>query len=68
MAEACRAGGLKRFLEWFTVEAARQVYILAGTRHFGGRHHIEPDWLLLYKLDGKDLILAGTSTHADLFR
>jgi mRNA interferase YafQ len=30
--------------------------------------HIEPDWLLLYKIDGDDLILARTGTHADLFR
>jgi mRNA interferase YafQ len=30
--------------------------------------HIEPDWLLLYKIDGNDLILARTDTHADLFR
>jgi mRNA interferase YafQ len=30
--------------------------------------HIEPDWLLLYKIDGNDLILARTGPHADLFR
>jgi mRNA interferase YafQ len=29
--------------------------------------HIEPDWLLLYKLDGNDLYLVRTGTHADLF-
>jgi mRNA interferase YafQ len=29
--------------------------------------HIEPDWLLLYKIDGNDLYLARTGTHADLF-
>jgi mRNA interferase YafQ len=29
--------------------------------------HIEPDWLLLYKIDGNDLILARTGSHADLF-
>lgn len=30
--------------------------------------HIEPDWLLLYKIDGNDLILVRTGSHADLFR
>ena len=30
--------------------------------------HIEPDWLLLYKIDGNDLVLARTGSHADLFR
>ena len=29
--------------------------------------HIEPDWLFLYKIEGNDLILARTGTHADLF-
>lgn len=31
--------------------------------------HILPDWLLVYKIDGKILVLtlARTSTHADLF-
>jgi mRNA interferase YafQ len=29
--------------------------------------HIEPDWLLLYKIDGEDLHLVRTGTHSDLF-
>jgi mRNA interferase YafQ len=29
--------------------------------------HIEPDWLLLYRVDGNDLYLVRTGTHADLF-
>jgi len=29
--------------------------------------HIEPDWLLIYKIDGNDLYLVRTGTHADLF-
>jgi mRNA interferase YafQ len=29
--------------------------------------HIEPDWLLLYKIDGNDLYLVRTGTHTDLF-
>jgi len=30
--------------------------------------HIETDWLVLYKIEGDDLVLARTGTHADLFR
>lgn len=30
--------------------------------------HIEPDWLLVYRIDGDSLLLARTGTHADLFR
>jgi mRNA interferase YafQ len=29
--------------------------------------HIESDWLSLYKIDGNDLYLIRTGTHADLF-
>ena len=29
--------------------------------------HIEPDWLLIYKVEGESLLLARTGTHADLF-
>ena len=33
----------------------------------GGDSHIEPDWLLIYKIDGGDLHLIPTGTHSDLF-
>ncbi|MEY4484978.1 MAG: hypothetical protein RL693_2430 [Verrucomicrobiota bacterium] len=29
--------------------------------------HLEPDWLLIYRLWGDELILGRTGTHADLF-
>jgi mRNA interferase YafQ len=29
--------------------------------------HLEPDWLPLYKIDGNDLYLVRTGSHADLF-
>jgi mRNA interferase YafQ len=30
--------------------------------------HIRPDWLLIYRVDGDDLVLVRTGTHSDLFR
>jgi mRNA interferase YafQ len=30
--------------------------------------HIEPDWLLIYRVDGEAVRLERTGTHADLFR
>lgn len=30
--------------------------------------HIEPDWLLLYRIVGNELHLARTGSHADLFQ
>lgn len=34
-----------------------------GTRNL----HLEPDWLLLYEMDGDELVLIRTGSHADLF-
>ncbi len=30
--------------------------------------HILPDWLLIYRIEGKTLMLYRTGTHSDLFR
>ena len=30
--------------------------------------HIEPDWLLIYAVEGDELILYRTGSHADLFK
>jgi mRNA interferase YafQ len=40
---------------------------LAGDWKHYRDSHIEPDWLLLYRVDGNDLYLVRTGTHADLF-
>lgn len=29
--------------------------------------HVEPDWLLIYRVTEKELILVRTGSHADLF-
>jgi mRNA interferase YafQ len=29
--------------------------------------HIEPVWLLIYKIEGSDIIFERTGTHSDLF-
>lgn len=41
-----------------------------GGKYIGCREcHIAPDWLLIYEISGKDLILylTGTGSHSDLF-
>ena len=30
--------------------------------------HVEPDWLLIYRVTGDELQLARTGSHADLFK
>jgi len=29
--------------------------------------HIEPDWLLIYKIHGQEIFFVRTGTHSDLF-
>jgi len=29
--------------------------------------HIEPDWLLIYKIDGNNIYFIRTGTHSDIF-
>ncbi len=29
--------------------------------------HIEPDWLLIYRVEGDTIYIARTGTHSDLF-
>lgn len=30
--------------------------------------HIEPDWLLIYRITSKEIIFERTGTHSDLFK
>jgi len=43
-------------------------HVLIGA--YTGRRecHIEPDWLLIYKLDENEIIFERTGTHSDLFK
>lgn len=49
--------------------ARNKDHVLSGS--FKGRRecHIEPDWLLVYKVDAKagEIVFERTGTHSDLF-
>lgn len=30
--------------------------------------HLEPDWLLIYRISGSEVIFERTGTHSDLFK
>ena len=50
------------------LEQRHQDHPLSG-RWTGSRDcHIEPDWVLIYRLDGDCLFLERTGSHSDLFR
>ena len=42
----------------------------ALTGSWKGRHgpHIEPDWILIYKVDGDSVIFERTGSHSDLYK
>ena len=41
---------------------------LRGVRKDYREAHIEPDWLLIYRVTGDELRLVRTGSHADLFK
>lgn len=42
-------------------------HILSGNYAGYRECHVAPDWLLIYRQDGNELLLNRTGTHSDLF-
>lgn len=42
-------------------------HVLVGDWRGFRECHIQPDWLLIYRVEGDELQLVRTGTHADLF-
>jgi mRNA interferase YafQ len=60
---------IQTLLEQKPLEPKHHDHPLAGS-YIGFREcHIQPDWLLVYAIDGKRLVLTAsrTGTHSDLF-
>lgn len=49
------------------LESRYRNHILGGPYAGIRECHVEPDWLLLYKLSESEVVLIRTGTHADLF-
>ena len=62
---------LRAFLSWLIQQqplTARHLdHPLRGIWKGYREAHIEPDWLLIYRVAGKELRLVRTGSHADLF-
>lgn len=51
-----------------TLEDRHRDHALSGN-WIGSRDcHIEPDWILIYRVDGEHLFLERSGSHSDLFR
>ena len=49
------------------VGASRRPHKLKGRYAGLWECHIEPNWLLIYDVNDREVLLARTGTHADLF-
>lgn len=58
---------LKSLLTGKKLAIAHRDHKLIGNHHDKRECHIEPDWLLIYKITDTHLYLARTGTHAALF-
>lgn len=60
---------IKMIAEGCTLDSKYKDNALSGNWAGYRECHIEPDWLLVYQVDGKELILylVRTGTHSDLF-
>ena len=75
MKRGLKANLLEEVLEFLIQEkelpAKYRDHQLTASKHFKGVRecHIQPDWLLVYKVDKEELILnlLRTGSHSDLF-
>jgi len=51
-----------------TLEERHRDHALSGNWAGSRDCHIEPDWILIYRVDGEYLFLERTGSHSDLFR
>lgn len=54
-------------IEGEPLPARYRDHALKGVWHSFRDAHIEPDWLLIYKIDGDEVRFERTGRHADLF-
>lgn len=50
-----------------SLSIANHPHLLHGEWKGHWECHVAPNWLLIYKVTDKEVILARTGTHADLF-
>lgn len=69
-----RGHDISKFLEIVTrlasgekLESRYRDHTLGGEYHDCSECHIEPDWLLIYRLTEEELVLIRTGSHSDLF-
>lgn len=59
---------LEALIEEEPLSARHRDHPLRGIWKGYREAHIEPDWLVIYRIKGSELHLVRTGTHSDLFR
>ena len=59
---------VEMLLEGKPLPAKYRDHTLSGRLKKHRECHIAPDWLLIYRIDGDDVILERTGSHSELFR
>jgi mRNA interferase YafQ len=57
-----------RLIAESALDARFRNHKLSGNFRDRWECHLEPDWLLVYKLSGNEIIFERTGTHSDLFK
>lgn len=58
---------IKKLVKGEPLEPRHRVHQLTGEFKGSIDCHIEPDWLLIYRIDGQYIFFERTGTHSDLF-
>ena len=58
---------LERLVQEEPLAARHRDHALRGPWNGYREAHIEGDWLLIYRVQGRDLLLARTGSHSELF-
>lgn len=58
---------MEKLIEENPLDASNQDHQLKGNLSSYRECHIESDWLLMYKIDGEDIIFVRTGSHSELF-
>ena len=59
---------MRELMDEMPLEAKYRDHFLIGNFKDRRECHIEPDWLLIYRIDDPHIIFERTGTHADLFK
>lgn len=59
---------MKHLVKELPLDEKYQDHPLTGTFKESRDCHIEPDWILIYRVSGEEIFFERTGTHSDIFK